>query len=62
MCILYIFIIVIGQVTGVILTCELLSLFDHYCTVIWNVIQVCIYAHTYTHTIYYIYAVMKISV
>ena len=27
----------IGQVTGVTLTCELISLSNHYCTVMWNV-------------------------
>ena len=43
----HIIVIVIGQVTGVTLTCELISMFDYYCTVMWNVIQVCIFEHTH---------------
>ena len=52
---------VIGQVTGVRLTCELLSLFDHYCTLMWDVIRVCMYMCIYTHTVY-VYALMKLVV
>ena len=42
--------VAIGQVTGVTLTCELMSLFDHYCTVMWNV-SVYVYMHTHVGTI-----------
>ena len=35
---MYVFIIIaIDKVTGVTLTCELMGLSDHYCTVMWKV-------------------------
>ena len=42
--------IAIDQVAGVTLTCELMDLFDHYCTVMWNV-SVYVYMHTHLATI-----------
>ena len=46
----HVIVIVIGEVTGVTLTCELIGLFDHYCSVMWNAVQVCIYIHIYMQT------------
>ena len=50
MCIYALLYVAIGQVTGVTLTCELMDLFDHYCTVMWNV-SVYVYMHTHLATI-----------